>query len=173
MTRFVVHLMRRPVRSPLCAALLVGVCAGGPAFAQEPKPVTQALAVAGSPSATIVAGRGAAVRIALQVTHGLHVQANPTAAGLVPLSVKFSGLHGLSFGRPVYPKGTVLRLSGSAEFVNVYEGEVFVELPVRVPSRVKAGTYVFHGTVAYQACDEAVCFPPRTIPIALTIFVRK
>jgi hypothetical protein len=152
---------------------LAAVGLGGLAVAQEPMPVTQALRVDLAPSATIVAGRGAAVRIVLEVTKGLHVQANPAATGLVPLAVKFSGLNGISFGRPVYPPGTVLRLNGTAEFLNIYEGEVLVDLPVRVPSRVKPGTYVFHGSVSYQACDAAVCFPPKSLPVALTVFVRK
>lgn len=143
------------------------------ARAQEPLPVTQALRVDVMPSATIVAGRGAAVRLVLEVTKGLHVQANPAATGLVPLAVKFSGVGGISFGKPVYPAGSVLRLNGTAEFLNIYEGEVLVDLPVRVPSRVKPGTYVFHGSIAYQACDAAVCFPPKSLPVALTVFVRK
>jgi len=162
-----------PLRALRTGWIVAGLLSPGLAHAQDPMPITQALSIHVAPSATIVAGRGAAVTIRLDVTPGLHIQANPAATGLVPLTVKFSGVGGISFGRPVYPPGTALRLEGNAEFVNIYEGTVIVELPVRVPSRVKPGTYIFHGTVAYQACDASVCFPPTSIPTVVTIFVRK
>lgn len=149
----------------------LGVC-GGASRAEDALPVTQALAIRVAPSATIMAGRGEAVPIRISIAPALHVQANPAAAGLVPLTVKFVSSGGINFGRPFYPKGTVLRLTGMAEFVNVYAGEVTVTLPVRVAGSTKPGIHIYKGTITSQACDEAVCFPPKSIPVTITIFVQ-
>jgi hypothetical protein len=163
--------MTRLVRAGWLVAILLAMA--HIAVAEDAMPITQALTVRPAPSATIMAGRGEAVPIRISITPPLHVQANPTAAGLIPLTVKFVSSNGISFGRPLYPKGTVLRLSGMAEFVNVYAGELAVMLPVRVTSAVKPGTYIYKGTVTSQACDEAVCFPPVSLPVSITIYVLK
>lgn len=153
--------------------VLAGLLAAGPALAEDALPITQAVTVRVAPSATIMAGRGEAVPVRLDITPGLHVQANPAASGLVPLEVKFVTSGGISFGRPLYPKGTVMRLTGMVEFVNIYAGVITVTIPVRVSSKLKAGTYRYKGTVSYQACDDAVCFPPASVPVTITVFVTK
>ena len=35
------------------------------------------------------------------------------------------------------------------------------------------GKYVMHGVLRYQACDNAQCFPPKTLPVSFDVKVVK
>jgi hypothetical protein len=38
---------------------------------------------------------------------------------------------------------------------------------------VVPGNYVMHGVLRYQACDNAQCFPPKSVPVSFNIKVVK
>jgi hypothetical protein len=38
---------------------------------------------------------------------------------------------------------------------------------VKLPVIATPGTHELHGTLHYQACDHAACYPPRSLPIAV------
>jgi hypothetical protein len=38
---------------------------------------------------------------------------------------------------------------------------------------VLPGKYAFHGTLRYQACDNAACYPPKTTPVDFEVKVEK
>jgi hypothetical protein len=33
-------------------------------------------------------------------------------------------------------------------------------------------TLTLNGALEYQACDDAICYPPRTVPVSYTVKVR-
>jgi uncharacterized protein YyaL (SSP411 family) len=89
-------------------------------------------------------------KVELEVRKGWHVNANPAAAGLVPVTVK--GVVG-SVRRVRYPAGTPWDGGGGA--VPVYTGRVVIEGEIERKSGGAAGV-----EVAYQACDDRRCLPP-------------
>jgi hypothetical protein len=38
---------------------------------------------------------------------------------------------------------------------------------------VSPGKYVIHGVLRYQACDNAACYPPKTLPVSFDVKVVK
>jgi len=38
---------------------------------------------------------------------------------------------------------------------------------------VVPGKYVMHGVLRYQACDNAACYPPKTVPVSFDVKVGK
>ena len=65
-----------------------------------------------------------------------------------------------------YPKGSTFRLPvGDGETLDVYQGEFRVEVKVVAPK----GSSTLVGVLKYQACDNAVCYPPKTLPVVVAV----
>jgi len=118
------------------------------------------------------AGDSVNVTIPLKVTRGYHVNANPAANDLyIPLEIVFADTSFASVGKPLYPKGKKWRLKGSDEDLLVYDGKVKIAIPLVIPASAAPGEYSLHGTIDYQACDDAVCFMPesRAVNVKITL----
>jgi hypothetical protein len=59
------------------------------------------------------------------------------------------------------------------EALNVYTGDFTVTVAVHPLKSVVPGKYVMHGLLRYQACDNAQCFPPKTLPVSFDVKVVK
>jgi hypothetical protein len=55
----------------------------------------------------------------------------------------------------------------------VYSGDFSVDVTVHPLHAVVPAKYGLHGTLRYQACDNAQCFPPKTLPVTFDIKVVK
>jgi hypothetical protein len=44
---------------------------------------------------------------------------------------------------------------------------------VRPLSSVLPAEYAVHGTLKYQACDNAACYPPKRLPVDFRVKVMK
>jgi len=65
-----------------------------------------------------------------------------------------------------YPAGSSFRLQvGEGETLDVYQGE----FRVRVRMIADPGSSTLTGSLHYQACDNAACFPPRTLPVQIAV----
>ena len=47
--------------------------------------------------------------------------------------------------------------------LDVYTGDFTVKLP----GVAAVGQHTIQGTLTYQACDKAACYPPRNVPVQL------
>ncbi|HEX9110881.1 MAG TPA: hypothetical protein VF845_05345, partial [Terriglobales bacterium] len=59
------------------------------------------------------------------------------------------------------------------EKLNVYTGDFQVDVLVRPLRTVRVGKYVIRGTLKYQACDNAQCYPPKQLPVSFEVKVAK
>jgi hypothetical protein len=59
------------------------------------------------------------------------------------------------------------------EKLNVYTGDFTIAVTVHPLHSVVPGKYVMHGVLRYQACDNAQCFPPKTVPVNFDVKVVK
>jgi hypothetical protein len=55
----------------------------------------------------------------------------------------------------------------------VYSGDFTIDVSVHPLHAVVPAKYGLHGTLRYQACDNAQCFPPKTLPVNFEIKVVK
>jgi hypothetical protein len=89
-----------------------------------------------------------------------------TEVGAYPDPAAFSRQQGQGrAGRP--PGGHVVYFSFTAGSWT-YTGAFTVKLPVVA----EAGIHTVDGTLRYQACDHAACYPPKSLPIQV-IFTAK
>jgi hypothetical protein len=77
-------------------------------------------------------------------------------------------------GKIDYPEGQDLSFPFSPdEKLNVYTGDFTIGLKVHPLRVVVPGKYVMHGVLRYQACDNAACYPPKTVPVSFDMKVVK
>jgi hypothetical protein len=76
---------------------------------------------------------------------------------------------GVKPGDLAYPAGKPYSFSfDPKEKVDVYAGDFTIKLPVVATP----GDHTMDGALKYQACDNASCYPPRTLPVKV-MFTAK
>ncbi len=155
-------------RQWLVASCLLLVAAAG---AQMDAPAKAKNYVAYAAEAqTVAAGKNAALELRFHVMEGYHVNSHtPKQDYLIPTTLKLDAADGVKAGTIEYPAGKMYSFSfDPAEKLDVYAGDFTVKLPVVAA----AGEHTVSGTLRYQACDNAACYPPRTLPVQV-LFTAK
>jgi hypothetical protein len=154
-----------------CAALLALLT--GTAWAQSGK----APSVTMAPVAPVAAQRGKQTKITLnfRVASGFHVNSNaPKDEFLIPTALKMDLPTDIVLGKIEYPEGQDVSFPFSPDTkLNVYSGDFTINLMVHPLTSVVPGKYAMRGVLRYQACDNAQCFPPKTLPVNFDVKVVK
>jgi thiol:disulfide interchange protein DsbD len=121
---------------------------------------------------TVPKGGSATGRVTLAIPSDLHVNSNnPNSKYAIPTSVKVTSSEA-RLGAVRYPAGKTKKFAFSETPINVYEGQVTFTFSVSVPASFKGDTVNVKALVRYQACNDEVCFPPRTREVTLTAKVK-
>ena len=109
-----------------------------------------------------------------RVPEGQHLYGEPVPDGLVAAAIELDDLDGILSYEPLAPPTSPLTLTGSGETLQVYEGDVVLRLPVtqnaRKMQKDDEGRFVtISGRVRWQACDDAECFLPQSMPFSFRV----
>ena len=136
-----------------------------------------------SPSVTLVPpaaanvskGKANNVELQFRISPGFHINSNkPSQEYLIPTVLKLDPPTDIAVGKIAYPPGEEMSFQFAPnDKLSVYSGEFTVAVLVRPLSTVLPGGYEFHGTLRYQACDNAACYPPKTLPVRFEVKVVK
>jgi hypothetical protein len=145
-------------------------------FAQEmgnlnaPAVKSKSYVVYASEQLSVAAGKKSVLELHFRVLDGFHVNSHmPKSELLIPTQVALEPAAGVKVSPVEYPAGTAYSFSfNPAEKLDVYSGAFTVKLPVVA----EAGEHVVDGSLRYQACDTAACYPPRSLPIQV-VFTAK
>lgn len=115
------------------------------------------------------------VKLNFRVAEGFHINSNtPKSEYLIPTVLKMDVPTDIVLGKTDYPQGKDLTFPFSPdETLNVYSGDFTVAVSVHPLKSVVPGKYMMHGVLRYQACDNAQCFPPKTLPVSFDVKVVK
>jgi DsbC/DsbD-like thiol-disulfide interchange protein len=118
----------------------------------------------------VAAGKRSVLELHFRVVDGFHVNSHtPKSELLIPTQLALQPAPGVKAEALEYPAGTSYSFSfDPTEKLDVYSGAFTVKLPVVVA----AGTHTIDGTLRYQACDHAACYPPKSLPVQV-IFTAK
>src|SRR5271163_795277 len=110
-----------------------------------------------------------------RVAHGFHINSNaPKSEFLIPTTLKMDLPTDIVLGKINYPAGADVSFPFSPdEMLNVYNGDFTVSVAVHPLHSVVPGKYIMHGVLRFQACDNAQCFPPKTLPVSFEVKVVK
>ncbi|MGB8061359.1 MAG: protein-disulfide reductase DsbD domain-containing protein [Candidatus Sulfotelmatobacter sp.] len=145
----------------------------GAAWAQSGK--SPSVSMAPVPLVTAQRTEQTMVRLDFRVSSGFHINSNaPKSEFLIPTALKMDLPTDIVLGKIEYPEGTDLSFPFSpSEKLSVYSGDFAINLAVHPLKSVVPGKYVMHGVLRYQACDNAQCFPPKTLPVSFDVKVVK
>ncbi len=158
-------------------ALAIGLAlAGSCLYAQEgfgPKGPT--VSVAPIPTVTVVQGRSASVPISFRIANGYHINSNrPKSEYLIPTVLKIDAVTDIAVTKLAYPEGKDMSFAFAPdEKLNVYAGDFQVDVRLRPLKDVQKGKYAIRGTLKYQACDNAACYPPKQLPVTFDVKIAK
>ncbi len=72
-----------------------------------------------------------------------------------------------------YPNDKKLKFEFSDNEINVYDGDIYVGLIFLPASYLNSGKYDLPLKISFQACDERVCYPPKSLTENITIQIDK
>jgi hypothetical protein len=115
------------------------------------------------------------VDLNFRVPSGYHVNSNtPKSEFLIPTALKMEVPTDIILGKIAYPAGVDMTFPFSPdEKLSVYSGDFTIAVGVHPLHSVVPGKYVMHGVLRYQACDNAACYPPKTLPVSFEVKVVK
>jgi hypothetical protein len=114
----------------------------------------------------VAAGKPSVIELRFRVEDGFHINSHrPKDELLIPTELKLTP-EGFKIEGEDYQAGVPFRLMGAkGELLDVYQGEFVVKVGVVVPK----GNWTLMGLLRYQACDNAACLPPRSMPVMVAI----
>jgi len=137
----------------------------------------KAPSVSFAPVPLVTAPRAAQTMVALnfRVASGFHINSNaPKDEFLIPTALKMDLPTDIVLGKIEYPAGQDLSFPFMPDQkLNVYSGDFTINVIVHPLASVVPGKYVMRGVLRYQACDNAQCFPPKTLPVSFNVKVVK
>ncbi|HZW91520.1 MAG TPA: protein-disulfide reductase DsbD domain-containing protein [Candidatus Eremiobacteraceae bacterium] len=133
------------------------------------------LTVAAVPLVTAQRTQQTMVSLNFRIPAGYHINSNtPKSEFLIPTALKMDLPTDIILGKIEYPAGEEASFPFSPdEKLSVYSGDFTIGLGVHPLKSVVPGKYVMHGVLRYQACDNAACYPPKTLPVSFEVKVVK
>ena len=163
--------MRKQMQVAGCRLLVAAALVVGARAQIGDAPVkAKSYVVYAAESQTAPVGKSALLELRFHVLDGYHVNSHtPKSELLIPTVLKLDAADGVKAGTLQYPAGKLYSFSFEpTEKLDVYAGDFTIKLPVVAA----AGEHTVNGTLRYQACDNASCYPPKTLPVQL-VFTAK
>ena len=158
----------------LCVLLTLILLATASSFAQTPGKAPT-LTIAAVPLITAQRAQATMVNLNFRVPPGYHINSNaPKSEFLIPTALKMDLPTDIILGKIEYPAGDDKTFPFSPdEKLSVYSGDFTIAVAVHPLHSVVPGKYNMHGVLRYQACDNAACYPPKTLPVSFEVKVVK
>jgi len=154
----------------LAAALTLCAQTAHAQIAGLDEPAKQASVVYAAEPQVVPAGKPGTLELHFRVVPGFHVNSHtPKSELLIPTTLSLQPAAGVKAGALQFPAGKPYSFSyDPSEKLDVYAGDFTVKLPVVAA----AGDHTLDGSLHYQACDNAACYPPRNLPVKV-LFTAK
>jgi hypothetical protein len=148
-----------------CAAF-VSLCA----LAQLPAPV---LTLAAPPEKLTLTRSGEAVQtLKLQLQPGYHVNSNkPNDEYLIPMKLTWDA-GAADVVAVEYPKPMLEKSEFSEKPLSVYTGGFVIRTRLQRSAKAAPGPGYLTGKLRYQACNQKMCLPPRTLDLKVPLLVE-
>jgi thiol:disulfide interchange protein DsbD len=119
----------------------------------------------------LLAGNPAEIAVEVTVERGWHLQSAAAPRPYIPTKLVPSPAEGIAFEPVRYPVPLEIpappALGGGV--LSVYEGTVYLLVPIRVDEKAPPGARELEFALTVQACDDKSCLPPKTIPIKVPV----
>jgi thiol:disulfide interchange protein len=133
------------------------------------------LTMAAVPLVTAQRGQQTMVNLNFRIPAGYHINSNtPKSEFLIATALKMDLPTDIILGKIEYPAGEDRSFPFSPdEKLSVYSGDFTIAVAVHPLHNVVPGKYEMRGVLRYQACDNAACYPPKSLPVNFEVKVVK
>jgi thioredoxin:protein disulfide reductase len=119
------------------------------------------------------AGTTLEFKLPLQLREGYHVNTNtPPDPYLIPLRLTWDA-GPITSAEVVYPKPEMHKVEFFAGPLPVFSGRFELLTRFKIPAAVPPGLVNVSGKLRYQACNDRMCLPPKTIDVTLPVSVSR
>jgi DsbC/DsbD-like thiol-disulfide interchange protein len=121
------------------------------------------------------AGKTCKVLVQLQIAEGWHIHANPAGDPEIDLAteVELDSKLGIELTKIVYPAGKKVERGDDEKPQSLYMGKVNLIGQLDVPAKAAGRRDELTVTVAFQACNDAQCLPPKKLKLTLPVTVAN
>jgi hypothetical protein len=114
-------------------------------------------------------GAEVTARLRFKIEKGYHTHSNkPSEPNFIATVLTVPSAPGVKAGTVVYPKGKAEKVAGLDKPLSLYEEHFEITVPLQLDSSVRLPVTI-PASLRYQACQGAVCFPPRTLKFDLPV----
>lgn len=112
-------------------------------------------------------------KLAVTLGEGYHVNSNtPHEAYLIPLKLTWTAAP-LEVESVVYPRAHDEKYQFSPDqALSVFTGNFEIVTTFKVPADATSGPAILAGKLRYQACNNTMCFPPKTVEVKQPVEIR-
>jgi len=131
------------------------------------------LSVAPLRKVTVSKSGTADAAVQIELREGYHVNSNmPSDTYFIPLRLTWNPgpLEAVSV---TYPKPRMEKLAFSTMPVSIFSGSFEVATKFKAAAGTAPGLNVVTGKLRFQACNDRMCLPPRTMDLTLPVEVTK
>ena len=119
---------------------------------------------------SIQAGKSAIVELHFTILPKLHINSHtPTSETLIPTRLAVTEVPGMKVSAIDFPAGQPFSFPiDPTTKLDVYTGDFVLKAHINA----QPGSHLLEGVLHYQACDNAACYPPKTLPVAVSVFAK-
>jgi hypothetical protein len=160
----------RLVGSVILAGLPIGLSGQEIGNLGAPAAKPRSYVVYSSEEQSVKAGKRSVLELHFKVVEGFHVNSHaPKSELLIPTQIALQPAEGVAAEAVEYPAGTSYSFSfDPTNKLDVYAGDFTLKLPVVAA----AGMHTVVGSLRYQACDHAACYPPKSLPVQVNFTAK-
>ena len=109
-------------------------------------------------------GKEAEIVVEVTIDRRYHIQSAITPKPYIAAALTAKPVEGIVFGVVKYPVAHDVKAPAGLEgTLSVYEGKIYLLMPVKVGAEAKAGAGEIELGLLTQACDDKNCLPPKTL----------
>ena len=102
----------------------------------------------------------------VELPENIHLQSDkPRDPYVIPTLLTFTLPEGVTVEEITYPESTDFLLEDWDEPLAVFDHEFTIEVRLALDADLAPGEVVVPGSFLYQACDDRICFPPKTAAV--------
>ena len=121
---------------------------------------------------TIKRAEPVTANLQLQLRQGYHVNSNkPSDEYMIPLKLTWDA-GPLEAREVIFPKPHFEKSEFAEKPLSVFTGEFEIATKLAAKPNAPSGLGILNGKLRYQACNDKMCLPPKTLEVKLTYEIK-